>query len=108
MIDRFPLFHPWLLAAIAACLCFSQAALADEAKASIPGVVDRVRYFPASGREQAMVGGKITGSNVSARDEFETLTEITSTPPAGHWNELTFPNTKLYRWIRYEAPAGSY
>jgi len=70
--------------------------------------VNRVRYFPAPNREQAMVGGKITGSNVSEREGFESLAEITIAPPAGQWSELTFSNTKLYRWIRYEAPAGSH
>ena len=55
-----------------------------------------------------MVGGRITGSNVSAREGFEPLAEITSAPLAGQWSEITFSNTKLYRWIRYEAPAGSH
>ena len=54
-----------------------------------------------------MVGGKITGSNVSAREGFAPLAEIASAPTAGQWTELSFPNTKLYRWIRYEAPSGS-
>lgn len=70
--------------------------------------INRVRYFPAAEREQAMVGGKITGSNVSEREGFEPLAEITSAPAAGKWSEITFPNTKLYRWIRYEAPPGSH
>jgi len=70
--------------------------------------VNRVRYFPAPGRELAMAGGKIAGSNVSVREGFEPLAEIKSAPAAGQWSELTFTNTKRYRWIRYEAPPGSY
>ena len=34
------------------------------------------------------------------------MAEITATPAPGQWSEINFPNTKLYRWIRYlgEAP----
>jgi hypothetical protein len=109
MIDRFPPVNRWLVVAIAVC-CQSMTMVqgADQAKPVASAAVDRVRYFPAPGREQAMVGGKIAGSNVSAREGFEPLAEITSAPPAGKWSELAFPNTKLFRWIRYEAPAGSH
>lgn len=69
---------------------------------------NRVRFFPAPGKEQAMVGGKFTGSNVSAREGFEPLAEITAPPAPGQWSELSFSNKKLYRWIRYEAPVGSH
>ena len=70
--------------------------------------VNRARVFPAPGKEQALVGGKITGSNVSDREGFEPISAITAPPAAGQWSEITFPNTKLYRWVRYEAPAGSH
>jgi hypothetical protein len=69
---------------------------------------NRVRFFPAPGREQVMLGGRFCGSNVSARAGFEPLVEITSVPAAGQWTELSFTNPKLYRWIRYEAPPGSH
>jgi hypothetical protein len=102
--------------------CFSFAALllftiagafglaAEPPKAAPTLPINRVRFFPAAGHEQAMVGGKITGSNVSDRDGFEPIAgaEITAVPTAGQWLEITFPNTKLYRWVRYEAPAGSH
>ena len=91
-----------------ACLVANATHAAEPAKSVAPGVVNRVRVFPAPGHEQAMVGGKICGSNVSDRDGFEPIAEITATPAPGQWSEITFPNTKLYRWIRYEAPAGSY
>jgi len=71
-------------------------------------VFNRARFFPAKGREQVMIGGKFSGSNVSPSGGFEVLGEIKTAPTAGEWNELSFPNTKPYRWVRYEAPAGSY
>jgi hypothetical protein len=55
-----------------------------------------------------MVGGKFTGSNRTATEGFVVLAEIADTPPSGDWSELTFPNHRLYRWIRYEGPPGSY
>jgi len=70
--------------------------------------VNHVRFFPAPGLEKAMLGGKITGSNVSERTGYEVLAEITSVPAPGQWTELSFPNKKHYRWLRYEAPPGSH
>ena len=55
-----------------------------------------------------MVGGKFTGSNVSALEGYQVLAEIKAEPPAGAWTELTLPNEKLFRWVRYEAPPGSH
>ncbi len=73
-----------------------------------PAIVNRLRFFPAPMHEQAMVGGRVTGSNASDREGFEPIATITTTPTAGQWNEITFPNARLYRWIRYEAPPGSH
>lgn len=72
-----------------------------------PAVVDRVRFYPAPEREQALVGGKFSGSNVSPGEGFHVLAEIKTPPPRGAWGELAFANTVPYRWVRYEAPAGS-
>ncbi len=55
-----------------------------------------------------MLGGKFAGSNVSARSGYEVLAEIKTVPPPGQWSELSFPNTRHFRWLRYEAPAGSH
>lgn len=71
------------------------------------GIVDRVRFLPAAGREAAMVGGKFSGSNESPFEGFQALGEIVVTPAAKGWTELKFPNRRLYRWVRYEAPPGS-
>jgi len=73
-----------------------------------PPVCNRVRFFPAPGGEQALVGGKISGSMVAYDRGYEVLGEIKTAPAAGQWGELSFPNRKVYRWLRYEAPAGSY
>src|SRR5689334_1717170 len=72
-----------------------------------PVVCNRVRFFPAPGQERGMVGGKFSGSNVSATEGFVVLAEIKSAPKAGAWAELQFPNTKSYRWLRYEAPTSA-
>ncbi|WP_395743543.1 chitobiase/beta-hexosaminidase C-terminal domain-containing protein [Prosthecobacter sp.] len=86
------------------------AALAWQCAAAEPAAlpVNRVRYFPAAGMEQAMAGGKISGSNVSDREGFEPIATIATAPLAGQWSEVTFSNTRLYRWVRYEAPPGSH
>ena len=73
-----------------------------------PTIVDRVRFLPAPDREQAMVGGKFSGSNVSPQEGFKVLAEIKAVPKRGEWSEIRFTNTTPYRWVRYEAPAGSH
>lgn len=55
-----------------------------------------------------MVGGRFSGSNISATNAFKVLAEIKAAPPADKWTELTFKNDQVYRWIRYEAPRGSH
>jgi arylsulfatase A-like enzyme len=80
---------------------------AAAAPAPNPVVCNRVRFFPALGGEQAMVGGRFEGSNVSRRDGFELLAEIKAVPPTGAWSELPLENTKVYRWLRYLGPRGS-
>ena len=92
---------------IAILLAFCFVALSGFADPPL-AIFNRARYFPAPGMEQAMVGGKFSGSNVSADTGFEVLGEIKTAPTSGQWNELPLPNTKPYRWIRYEAPAGSF
>ena len=81
---------------------------ADPSKTPASGIVNRIRFFPAAGHEREVMGGKISGSNVSEREGFESIAEIKDAPTPGQWNEFSFPNTKLYRWIRYEAPDGSH
>lgn len=71
-------------------------------------VCNHVRFYPAPSREENMVGGKFSGSNVSAKEGFHVIAEIKETPRVGEWTDLFFPNNKLYRWLRYDAPPGSH
>jgi hypothetical protein len=71
-------------------------------------VWDRVQYLPAPGYERDLIGGKFSGSNVSATEGYEVLAEIKMAPRAGEWSELSFDGKRPHRWIRYEAPPGSY
>ena len=71
-------------------------------------VCNHVRFFPAPSREQNMVGGKISGSNVSATEGFHVIAEIKEKPREQEWTDFVFSNNKLYRWLRYEAPPGSH
>jgi hypothetical protein len=82
------------------------AGTAHGARANDLLAVNRVRFLPATGHEKAMLGGTICGSNVSSQGGFEVLAEIKTVEP-GKWNELTFINSKPYRWIKYQAPTGS-
>lgn len=88
-------------------------AKAEEAPRTYPNaggrlVWDRVRFYPAPGFEKDMLGGKFTGSNVSATAGYEVLAEIQKVPPADQWTELSFDGQRPHRWIRYEAPPGSF
>jgi CubicO group peptidase (beta-lactamase class C family) len=87
----------------------AQAAKSANEPVKIDGltIVDRIRFFPAPDREQAMVGGRFTGSNVSPNTGFVPLAEIKVAPAKDQWSEISLQNQKPYRWVRYEAPAGS-
>jgi hypothetical protein len=103
-----------LSAAVTLVLAWPLAASAQVAKPAAPGdppvpqVVNRVRYYPAPGSEEAMVGGKFTASNRSAGAGYEVLATIADKPRAGAWSELALANDRPYRWIRYEGPPGSH
>ncbi|MCX7014649.1 MAG: hypothetical protein NTW86_19215 [Candidatus Sumerlaeota bacterium] len=71
-------------AATLACLGIVSFVRAEAAGAPAPKQLacNRVRFCPAPNGEQAMVGGKFTGSNVSPTEGFEVLAEIQTAPPA--------------------------
>lgn len=71
-------------------------------------VFNHVRFYPAPSREKLMVGGRFCGSNVSETEGWVVLAEIKEPPREQEWTDLVFSNSKLYRWLRYEAPAGSH
>jgi hypothetical protein len=102
MIRRFALLA--VVSSAASFLLPAERALSADPS---PVVVNRVRYMPAAGHEQAMVGGRITGSNESATAGFSLLGEIKEASKPGQWSELPLTSTKPYRWVRYEAPAGT-
>jgi hypothetical protein len=54
-----------------------------------------------------MAGAKIEGSNLARTGGYVTLATVEETPAAGTWNEVRFPNTKLYRWLRMSMPDGA-
>jgi hypothetical protein len=93
--------------------CAALAARAAEQQRKYPdsggrAVWDRVRFKPAPGFERDMIGGKFSGSNVSATAGYEVLAEIKTAPKAGEWTEMSFDGKRPHRWLRYEAPPGSY
>ena len=81
---------------------------ANEDRPPWPAVVDRIRFFPLAKHEADMLGGKFSGSNESASEGFQPLAEIRQVPKAGEWTEIKLENQQPYRWLRYEAPPGSY
>jgi len=81
---------------------------ADGCPADAPQPVNRVRFVPAPGKAARMVGGRIEGSNTGPTNDFVTLATIKSAPAEGRATELRFANDKLYRYIKYYAPEGSY
>jgi len=80
---------------------------AAQAENNHQSICNRVRFFPSPGSEQAMVGGRFEGSNVSHHNGFKLLAEIRTAPTAKQWSELKFDNTKVYRWLRFVGPAGA-
>jgi CubicO group peptidase (beta-lactamase class C family) len=91
-----------------AALFLSLPLLAAPAAPAPDPACDRVRFYPAPDAEAALPGGRFEGSNTSRREGFELLTTIKETPAPKAWTELTFPNTKVFRWLRYVGPAGSH
>jgi hypothetical protein len=69
--------------------------------------VNKVRLFPRSGKSQAMVGGKVQGSNESATNGFVTLATVTAPPNENEWTGLNLDNTTAYRWVKYTGPGDS-
>jgi hypothetical protein len=98
----------WTVSAVVVCQAVLLLQAADKEEPKGAAAVNRVRFFPAPGREKAMVGGKFVGSNLAPNNGSQVLAEIKNAPAAGQWTELTFTNDKVYRWIKYEAPAGAH
>ena len=55
------------------------------------------------------MGGRFTGSNESATNDFKTIAEIKAAPADGAWTELALPeNTGVFRFLKYESPNGGW
>lgn len=78
--------------------------------AASPGcpALTRVRFYPAEGQARRMLHGRFTGSNEGVTTGFETLAEIKEVPPEHQWTEIRLAAPVRYRFIKYEAPGGSW
>jgi hypothetical protein len=72
------------------------------------GAVTRIRFYPRSGYASRMLNGRFTGSNESATNGFVELVRIGTTPAENTWTELTLSNSAIYRYVKYESPAGGW
>lgn len=81
---------------------------ADSCPPGSPRAFDRVRFYPAKGNSQALVGGVFQGSNTSPTNDFVDLIKIAQAPHEGAFSELKFPNLQVYRYIKYASPSGSH
>jgi hypothetical protein len=106
--NPFVVFSIRLLSCVAVSLAFLPSRAADVIPPAGAPVFNHARFFPAPLRGKEMVGGRFSGSNVSATEGFVVLAEIKTEPREQEWTDLVFSNNRLYRWLRYEAPSGSY
>ncbi|MDB4990445.1 MAG: hypothetical protein JWN04_5623 [Myxococcaceae bacterium] len=81
---------------------------ADGCPMGAPRALNRVRFIPAKGKTAALVGGLFRGSNTSQTNDFVDLAKIEQEPVEGAFTELTFANDRVYRYIKYDSPQGSY
>lgn len=72
-----------------------------------PLAVNRVRVYPAAGEAALLVGARIQGSNTGPTSDFVDLATITQAPAEGAFSEINFANERLFRYVRYYAPAES-
>ena len=68
----------------------------------------RIRFYPAEGQAVRMLHGRFTGSNEGATTGFETLAEVKEIPKERQWTEIRLTGPVRYRFIKYEAPQGSW
>lgn len=70
--------------------------------------VTKIRFFPRAGFAGRMLNGRFTGSNESATNGFVELARIATTPAENAWTEITLSNSTVYRYVKYESPAGGW
>jgi hypothetical protein len=76
--------------------------------AGAPRALTRVRLYPAKGQAAALVGGVLQGSNTSETNDFVDLVKIEQAPAEGAYTELQVQNDKVYRYLKYYSPEGSF
>lgn len=67
------------------------------------GLITSIRFFPRSGFEFRMEGGRFEGS--ANGSSWTTLLALNSSPSAG-WQEVSINNTNTFRYFRYIHPTG--
>lgn len=81
---------------VLASLLFGQTAF-DE-----PLRITRIRFRPAAGQAAKMKGGRFTGSNSSATNDFEEIVRLEQEPKEGEWTEVVAPVEETFRFVKYE------
>ncbi|HYG36372.1 MAG TPA: hypothetical protein VEC99_16380, partial [Clostridia bacterium] len=78
--------------------------------ADTPGcpALSHIRIYPAEGQAARLLHGRITASNEGATTGFETLAEVKEMPKERQWTEIRLSAPVRYRFIKYEAPGGSW
>jgi hypothetical protein len=79
----------------------------DGCPTDAPQSFDRVRILPATGQAAQLVGARIQGSNSGPTTNFVDLATIAQAPVEGTFTELTFENSRLYRYLRFYAGPGT-
>lgn len=69
---------------------------------------NRIRFYPRDGNAARMVNGRFTGNNQGPTNAGFVLHTVTTTPANGQWVDVTFTNPTVYRYLKYEAPNGSW
>jgi Chitobiase/beta-hexosaminidase C-terminal domain len=72
-----------------------------------PMPLTRVRVLAAAGQAANIVGARIQGSNSGPTTDFTDLATLSVAPMEGAFADIEVPNTVLYRYVRFYAPAGS-
>ena len=71
-------------------------------------VCNHVRILPRAGFPQLVKGAIIQGSNSGPTADFVDLATVSADAQDGQWLEVKFENIKVYRFLRYYAPPGSW
>ena len=68
----------------------------------------RIRFYPRKGFAPRMLKGRFSGSNAGKTTDFQTLASIDALPPEGQWTEIQLAKPVRCRFLKYEAPLGSW